>query len=190
MDIPLQISLHKMDPSPAVEEHVRQEMEKLELFCNFIISGRVVVDSPHRKGHKGNLYQVRIDLKTPGHELVVNRSGNRDHAHEDVHVAIRDAFKAMTRQLEDQVRKTRGKVKVHEAPPHGRVVRLFPEEGYGFVETSDGYEVYFHENSVTDAKFETLEVGTEVRISIAHDESEHGPQATTVMPIGKHHLIE
>jgi hypothetical protein len=85
---------------------------------------------------------VRIDLAVLGREIMVDRSGPKDHAHEDVHVAIRDAFAAVTRKLEDVAREMRGDVKIHAAPAHGKVVRLFPDDGYGFILTSDGHEVY------------------------------------------------
>ncbi len=80
-------------------------------------------------------------------------------------------------------------MKSHETPNHGRVVKLFPEEGYGFIETASGEEVYFHRNSVVNEHFGKLKEGDEVRVEFAVDESEKGPQATTVKPIGKHHLV-
>lgn len=189
MQVPLQVTFRNMDPSDVVEADVRERAEKLEQFFDHIISCRVVVEAPHRHHHKGELYQVRIDLGLPGKELAVTHTGPINPAHEDVHVAVRDAFDAARRQLQDYVRMLRGAVKKHETPAHGKVVRLFPMQDYGFVETSDGDEVYFHRNSVVEGSFDQLEVGTEVRLVIAYDESEKGPQATTVIPIGKHHLI-
>jgi len=71
---------------------------------------------------------------------------------------------------------------------HGKVVRLF--EDYGFAETPDGQAVYFHKNSVVDDAFDRLEVGSEVRLVIAGTEGVEGAQASTVTPIGKHHIVE
>ena len=93
------------------------------------------------------------------------------------------------RQLEDYARKLAGRVKTHEPPLHGKVVRLFPYEGYGFVAASDGREVYFHENSVLRQAFSKLEIGSEVRLVVAEREGAEGPQASTVDPIGKHHIV-
>ena len=73
----------------------------------------VVVEAPHRHSHKGKMYHVRIDLSLPGREIVVGREPEQNHAHEDVYVAIRDAFNAAVRRLEDQTRKMRGDVKTH-----------------------------------------------------------------------------
>jgi cold shock CspA family protein len=119
-------------------------------------------------------------------EIVVDRTGPKDHAHEDVYVALRDAFEAAARRLEDDARARRGDVKTHEAPSHGEVVRLFAQEGYGFIHTSDGQEVYFHKNSVPGG-FDRLAVGDEVRLEVAETEGVEGYQASTVHKIGKHH---
>lgn len=189
MDLPVQITFRQMDPSPAVEAAIRERVERLERFFDRIISARVVVEAPHRHKRKGKLYSVGVDLRVPGGEIVVKHNGPQDHAHEDVYVAIRDSFDAARRLLEDHARTGRGDTKAHEPPTHGKVARLFPFEGYGFIETPQG-EVYFHKNSVTDRQFDKLSVGAEVRLAVASGESEHGAQASTVTPIGKHHIVE
>jgi len=178
-----------MEPSEAVEDRIRRMADKLERFDEDITGCHVVVEAPHRHHHKGQLYEVKLDIRVPDGELVVNREHRGLHAHEDVHVAVRDAFDAAVRQLEDYVRRRRGKVKHHEVPEHGRVTKLFPIEGYGFLETPDGLEVYFHENSVTDGAFSALEIGDQVHYARADAESDKGPQATTVTPVGKHHIV-
>jgi len=149
-----------------------------------------VIEAPERRRRKGKLYHVRVEIGVPGTELVANRHPKNKHAHEDVYVAVRDAFDAARRQLEDYGRKLSGRVKTHEAPLHGKVLRLFPYEGYGFVAASDGREVYFHKNSVLRQAFDSLEVGSEVRLVVAEREGAQGPQASTVDPIGKHHIVD
>ncbi len=188
MDTPLQVSFRNMDRSEAVEARVREKATKLEQYFDHITSCRVVVEAPERRHHQGNLFRIRIELGLPGKELVVSRHPKDKHAHEDVYVAIRDAFDAARRQLEDYARKTSGRVKFHEVPLHGKVLRLFPAEGYGFVDASDGREIYFHRNSVPGDGFDKLEVGRDVRLVVAEGESAEGPQASTVIPLGKHHL--
>jgi ribosomal subunit interface protein len=190
MQIPLQISFRNMDASDAVEADIRDKVGRLDRFYERITSCRVIVEAPHRHHHKGNLYDIRIDITVPGEEIVVQRSGPENQAHEDVYVAVRDAFNAATRRLQDHVRKTTGRVKAHEVPVHGTVVRLFRDKGYGFIETPEGGEIYFHRDSVVDGSFEDLDVGQEVRLVVAYGESEHGAQASTVKPVGKHHVIE
>ena len=111
MPMPLQISFRNMDPSPAVEERIRKKAAKLERFHDRIVGCKVVVEAPHRHHHKGKLYSVRVDVSVPGKDVVVDRAKPTDHAHEDVYVAVRDAFAAAVRRLEDQTRKRRGKIK-------------------------------------------------------------------------------
>ncbi|NIR29983.1 MAG: HPF/RaiA family ribosome-associated protein [Gammaproteobacteria bacterium] len=187
MRLPLEITFRNMQQSPAIESRIREKASKLEEFCEDIMGCRVAVEAPHRNHNKGNLYHIRIDLTVPDGELVVSRGPGQQHAHEDVYVAIRDAFNAAKRQVQDYMRRRRGHVKRHDAPPHGRIVQLYPEEGYGKIETPDGRLVYFHRNSVLNGDFDKLEVGVEVRF--AEEKGDEGPQASTVKIVGKHHII-
>ena len=187
MQRPLEIRFRQMEPSPAIEARIREKAAALERFSDRITGCRVIVEKEHRHHHKGNLFRVRIEIDVPGKELAVTHTGPRDHAHEDVYVAIRDAFNAAVRRLEDRVRERSGKVKAHEVPLHGTVRMVDREGGFGFVETAEG-EVYFHRNSVVEGEFDTIEAGSEVRLEVAERESAEGWQATTVHLIGKHHL--
>jgi ribosomal subunit interface protein len=190
MEIPLQVAFRNMDPSAAVETDVREKVGRLERLYDRITGCRVVIEAPHRHHRKGKLYDVRIDITVPGEAIAVRRSGPENQAHEDVYVAVSDAFAAAARRLQDHVRKATGHVKTHAAPLHGTVVRLFRDDGYGFIDTAEGGEVYFHRNSVVDGSFDGLDVGDEVRFVVADAaESAHGEQASTVKPVGKHHLI-
>ena len=109
MYIPLQITIRGIEHSDALETHIREKAEKLDEFFDRIMSCRVVVEVPHKHHHQGKQFNVRLDIGVPGSEIVVNR----DHA-EDVYVALRDAFDAAKRQLEDYARKMRGDIKMHE----------------------------------------------------------------------------
>jgi cold shock CspA family protein len=184
MRLPLQIAFHNLPPSDEVEAKIRDEAERLDEFYDPIMSCRVVVDVPHRHHEEGNLYVVRIDLKVPGGEIVVKRDPAEHAEYRDLDLALRDAFDEARRQLEDRARIERGQVKAHEPLPHARVARLFPEAGYGFLETPDGREIYFHEHSVLDGGFRALEPGSEVRF--VEEPGEKGPQASTVHPVGRH----
>lgn len=187
MQIPLQIRFHKLEPSEAVEAAIRKRAEQLEHFAHDITSCRVTIEAPHKHHHQGNLYHVTIDIRTPAGEVVVSRSPDQHQAHEDAYVAIRDAFKAARRRLQDQLREQRGKVKVHDTPPHGRVSALHPADNYGTITDSNGREIYFHRNSVVNEDFDQLEIGAEVRF--AEEAGDEGPQASSVHVIGKHHIV-
>ena len=102
-----------MPSSPSLEARVRDRAHKLERAYRHLIGCRVVIEAPSRSHIKGGLFSVNIDLVVPGAELVINR-GSSDHSHEDAFVAIRDAFDAARRRLEDFARRRRGDVKLHE----------------------------------------------------------------------------
>jgi cold shock CspA family protein len=198
-----------MMPSPAIEAHVRTAAEKLEEFCHHIMGCRVHIELPHKHHHQGNAYHVRIDVTVPGDEFVIKRAPklltdsptrfpkaaddvvleksrelSKYAVHDDLQLSIRDAFDAARRKLQDYARRRRGSVKVNEGPPHARVTKLFPEEGFGFIETTDGRELYFHRNSVLDSGFTALDLGSEVHF--AEEQGDKGPQASTVRLVTHH----
>jgi len=178
MQRPLQISFRNMDASDAVEARIREKARILDRLYDRMSACRVTVEAPHRHHHKGNLYRVRIDLTVPGGELAVDRSPPERHAHEDVYVAIRDAFDAAVRRLEDYARRQRGDTKARTTADIGRVARLIAGADYGFIEMADGEEIYFHRHSVVGDRFGDLTVGATVSVVTAMGEK--GPQATTV----------
>jgi len=181
MQLPVQISFRHMESSAALESIIREKAAKLEEFHPRITSCRVVVEVRDRHHHQGKQFTVRLDIRVPGHELAIDR----DHD-EDIYVAVRDAFDAAGRKLEDVVRTMRGDVKVHEMPQHGRVARLFLEEGYGFIETADGREFYFSRDNVVEPSFDQLEIGTAVQF--IEEVASEGRQAKRVS-VGKHHQL-
>jgi ribosomal subunit interface protein len=122
MQIPMQITIRDIEHSEVLETHIREKAKKLDEFFNHIMSCRVVVEMPHKHHHQGKQYNVRIDIGVPGNEIVVNR----DHS-EDIYIALRDAFDAAKRQLEDYVRKVRGDIKTHEPKLTNEKNNLFSE---------------------------------------------------------------
>ncbi len=183
MKIPLQVTFRGIPHSDAIEARVREKAEKLDQFFPDIMGCRVVVESQHKHQQHGNLYHVSIDLTVPRRELAVTRAPQARQAHEDVYVAIRDAFDAARRRLEDYARELQGNVKTHEPPERGRIVELVPAEDFGRIETPDGRLLYFHRNSVLGADFEKLEAGDQVRF--AEEQGAQGPQASTVHAASK-----
>ncbi len=184
MQTPIEIAFIDTAPSPAVEARIRERAERLERYCDGITSCHVYVAEPHRHHRKGNLYEVRIEVRVPGTELATSDRPGNVFAHEDVYVAVRDAFDAMERQLEKWKRVARHEVKAHDTPLQGRV-ELHPTEDYGKIATTVGGLVYFHRNSVVAGKFDALAVDDPVELVVAYGESAEGPQATTVRPISR-----
>ena len=176
--IPIEITFRGLPRSETVEAEAREKCAKLEQFCDSIMACRIMIESPHRRRHKGKLYRVRVDLTVPGEEIIVNRSPNKHAAHEDVYVALRDAFDATRRQLEDYARRRRGDTKVHPLLTAARVLQIFPAQDYGFLRTDDGRDIYFHRNSLVGADFDRLDPGMEVKY--VEEQGLEGPQAVTV----------
>jgi cold shock CspA family protein len=198
MTVPIQITFRNVKSSSMVEDWIRAEAAKLETFYNQIMGCRVAVEVPHRHHKKGKPIHVRIDLTLPGKEIVIKREPVPGHRqwpagedelliqkqssspHHDLHLVIHDAFKAAGRRIQDFARTRRGSVKTHEPTPTASVSRIFPDEGYGFLEAEDGREIYFHKQSVLRNGFRRLKVGNSV--NFAEEPGEKGPQATMVKP--------
>jgi cold shock CspA family protein/ribosome-associated translation inhibitor RaiA len=174
MELQLQITARNIPLSEDLDRALRKEAAKLEAFYPRIIGCRVLIEAPHRfSDGKARSYTVRIDLTVPKGELPTTRQ-----SHDEVWTAAQRAFDAAQRQLEDYARVQRGDTGTAHDGARGRILRLFPYEGYGFLETPDHREVYFHRNSVLNRGFDRLEVGDEVRF--VEEPGEKGPQASTV----------
>jgi ribosome-associated translation inhibitor RaiA len=116
MSLPLTITFRNLRSSPTVEAFIRRWASKLETAFDRIERCTVVIERPHLRHHQGQRYGVRVTLAVPGADINVSRDHALDGAHEDLYVAIRDAFRAARRQLEDHARRGRGEVKAHSAP--------------------------------------------------------------------------
>jgi len=209
MRSPLQITFRNVKPSLSIEECIRAETDKVDNLYNRVMGCRVAIEMPHRHHKNGSSYRIRIGLTVPGEEIVVKRepslrqrarqlgeTGIKKHletksSHKDLRIAIKDAFKAASRQLEDYARRQRGDVKSHPSLKVARVGKILQHEGYGFLTSDDGRGIYFHKNSVLNRAFSRLKVGT--RVCFVEEPGDKGPQASTVrivsqgriLPLGK-----
>jgi ribosomal subunit interface protein len=114
MLVPLQITVRDVQHSEALETRIREKAAKLETLHPGITSCRVTVEAAHRHHHQGRQFQVRIDLRVPGKELVASR----DHD-EDPYVALREAFDALRRQLDDLAGAQRAEARAAQPPAAG-----------------------------------------------------------------------
>ncbi len=188
MRTPLEITYRNVSKNDTIETLIREKADKLDRLHDSIISCRVSIERPQGYQQKGSQYRVRIDLRLPpGKELVTHRKSGQGEMQEGLHKLITTAFQSMERQL----KKIKGKQENHtktnpsqtDAEQTGLVVRIFADEGYGFIKTLNGREVYFHKNSVIHNDFDRLEIGTGVRL--VQTEGEKGPQASTVQIVDK-----
>jgi cold shock CspA family protein len=184
METLVEIDFQGMQPDERLRQSIASHIMNLEQRCGRITACRVVLKTPgghHRKG----AYEVNVRLALPnGREVNVARTAPQDERYTDVDFAINDTFKRARRRLQDHVRRMQGQVKTHEVQPIGKVIRLDPIGEFGFLETADSREIYFHKNSVLDGAFSRLSVGT--RVVFAEEAGEKGPQASTVRVLGKH----
>jgi len=171
-----------MGASPAIEEFIRQWAVKLEHVYPRIERGHVVIERPHQHHHQGQRVHVTVTLAVPGPDVIVSRDHALDGSHENIYVAVRDAFHAARRQLEDHARRQRQDVKTRVEPEHGRVTYVDAEGEWGYLEAG-GRQLYFHRNSVLD-EGQQLAVGDEVRFT--EELGDKGPQATSIARVGEH----
>lgn len=172
------VSFHGVAVDEVLRDEALAHIRELEKLCRDIIGCTVVLSQPHRHPRHGRLWSVRLDLVVPGVDVIVNRTHRRDHAHEDPRVALRDAFAAARRRLEEHLRERRGDVKTHRLHDVGRILRVLPADGYGFIAAADGREIYFHAHALAEGKLGDVVAGTPVRFAV--EDGDDGPQATWV----------
>jgi cold shock CspA family protein/ribosome-associated translation inhibitor RaiA len=187
MQTPLEVDFQGMSGTPQIQQAVAKHVAQLEQRYGRVTSCRVALKGPGGHHQNGGLYEVTIRLALPnGREVNVDRTAQADERFADLTFAINDAFKRARRGLQEKVRRLQGLVKQHEGPPIGTITRLDPSGGFGFLESGDGREIYFHRNSVLDDGFSRLAAGT--RVTFAEEAGDKGPQASTVKLLGKHGL--
>lgn len=184
METAPQITFRGLDPTPDITAIIEGKLAQLETESSRITSARVTVELRSAKGHKGQLYQVAVELEVPGGAVIVNKKPGDLGAHEDLRVAIRDSFDAARRQLHDhRMRQDDRQIKPEPEHRHGTVVRLFPDDGYGFIKTAEEEEVFFDRDSVTGGGWTGLDLYSEV--SFTRMEGEKGPYAANVRLVGE-----
>ena len=183
MQQPPEITFTGLDHSDALEEYIQDKIDELERFHPRITSCRVAVSTPHRS--PAGTYApiaVAVEVDVPGHKLITAKDVERpDQPGGERTAMINRLFHAVQRRLQAAAQKLRQDVKVHEGElDTGQVVRLFPEQNYGFVQLGTSSELYFTRNAVVDDRFDELEPGTLVQVTPATTEGPMGPQASSV----------
>lgn len=185
METPLEITFTDVSRSEWSEDLIREHAARLESFSDEIIACRVSVSKPHQRQHSGNAYRVQIIVNLPhNRDLVVTEEPSTVERRSDLGPLINSAFKTMERRLKESGERRRRDALAPGAEEHrGLVVKLFEDQGYGFLRTPAGREFYFHRNSVLHQDFGRLSIGTEVRFE--PEMGEMGPQASTVQIVNK-----
>ena len=180
MQTPLQVEIEGFQPSSHLNQLIDANLAKLERRYGRIISCRIAIRAPDAHHKMGEPYFVSVRIAIPGRrDISVKppRTG-QDPRQADANFAVGDAFRRADRQLRDQVCLLKGRPKLRPLEPAGKVLRIDAIGQFGFLESDDGREIYFHANSVLDGKFKRLKPGSRVRF---HEEAgDKGPQASTV----------
>jgi len=160
---------------PEWREKIEAELARLQNhYSGSILHARTeIIGTAH---HHLGAFEVHLVVTVPGEVITVNRQGGF------VLPLLVEAFDVLDRRLEEHSHVIQQKVKPHEEfTRHGRIIRLFPERDYGFIESDDGLEVYFHANALKKGDFAGLNPGMEV--NFGQEEGDQGPQATWIQPL-------
>ena len=188
MQTPVEIAFRHYQPSEEVRAEIAAQALRLDKFSPRITSCRVVVTGPEARRRNGGVFDVRLSIAMPNHkDVIVDRRHGDAPEHEHALVAIREAFDAARRQIEDVARDLRGDVKLHAPESRGRVAKLVAGADYGFLETTDGREIYLHRNAVLEGAFDRLEVGDELRF--VEEVGAKGPQASSARLVKRRRLV-
>ena len=185
MRVPLEITFRDAVKSDEIVNLIEEKTASLDKLCDNLISCRVAVERPHDNKRSGNAYRVRIAMRIPpGREVIVKREPTDNSLAEPLTTVIREAFETARRRLVKLLEQQQGVIKTHpQQQSLAYVTKLFKDRGYGFVETLEGREIYFHRNSVLHDDFSRLDIGTGVRY-VAVD-GDDGPQASTIQIVDK-----
>lgn len=183
MKVPLDIRFQDVDRSEWSENFIRRQVERLERYADDMISCRVTVSRPHRSQQSGQPYHVVVEVTLPPQmDLAAVVEPVEVPGQSELRNVLREAFKAMERQLIKAKNLRRGDVKFHDEDL-ALVFKLLPDQDYGFLKTVYGEEIYFHRNAVLHGDFDRLSLGTEVRYEA--ELGDDGLQATSVQIVNK-----
>ena len=157
---------------PEWRDKIEVELARLQKHYNDpILHARVeIIGTAH---HRLGAFEVHLVVSIPGDTITIMRQGEMV-----IPLAV-EAFYALDRRLAEHSQVAQQHIKTHEeVAEQGRVVRLFPDDDYGFIESAEGLEVYFHAHAVKKGKFSHLTPGTPVKF--AQEAGDQGPQAIWV----------
>jgi cold shock CspA family protein len=180
MQIEPEISFRNVPRNDFLDQAILKGVDKLGKVHDRITSVRIAVEDQRGPGIHDNLYRVRIEVTIPGGEVVVKETpanGPRP----PLDQVLNKAFDSARRKLKETRRQQKGQVKEHSVRSVGRVVELFPDEGYGFLLDDEGRTIYFHRNAVAGDRWSGLDI--EHSVAFQEEQGDKGPQAAVVYPI-------
>jgi ribosome-associated translation inhibitor RaiA len=188
VEVTPEVTFKGLDKSPSLEALIQERIAALEQIYPRIVSCRVVVEVPHRASKNIKVpIGVSVEVEVPGRPKIVAKDiQERREAKEDQTAALTHAFDAVERQL-DRLADLRGgrAVTGGASSQSALVVRLFPDQDYGFVQVDNSPELHFTRNAVAGGAFEDLEIGMLVQVTRATEDGPMGPQARSVRLLDK-----
>lgn len=176
----LQIEGRHIEVAPEWAAEIKERVNALQKGHSDLIHVRVTITRQRHHKRADDTAEAVIVATMPARHTITARKRE-----ETVEQAIRSAFEALEVELK-RVREKRASrevgARLPAEPVRGVISKLYPDEGYGFIQPETGEEeVYFHRNAVHDMKFAELTDGMEVSFNV--EEGDNGPQATTVNPV-------
>jgi ribosomal subunit interface protein len=174
----MQIHWRKADQLSDVERDLaRERIESLARGHDDLIDVWIDIE-PSSTHHRMGAERVSIRAQVRGATIVA-------HAED---AQLRPALRAALDKFDREIWRLRHKrqdrrvASPSSSPPHlGIVDRIFAEDGYGFLLSDAGEQIYFHRNALnSDLCFEELEEGA--RVAFNYEAGEEGPQASVVTP--------
>lgn len=181
MEVPPEMAFRGVEPTDELKGRILDGIEALEDVYPNLISCRSMVADETPDQTSGKSFRVRLEIGIPSKTVVVDPKHPGADDRPTLDQTITEAFSVARKRLVKAKKLQRGETKVHELPPHGRVVRLLTDDTgvrYGFIENREGRQIYFHEEALVDLEYDDLEVGDEVRYAAA--QGDDGLQASTV----------
>jgi ribosome-associated translation inhibitor RaiA len=106
MTTEVEVRFHGIEKSDAIEQRVREKVAKLQKHFERMTSCRVGIEAPQRNLLKPKVFQIKIEIGMPGRKpIVVSHERVGSHASEELCLALRDAFEAATRKVDDAAAK-------------------------------------------------------------------------------------
>lgn len=163
----MQIDFRDIAHSPGLETYLTEKIDKLTKIIPSIISCHVIIGQSQKHKHQGKLYNIRIHITVP--ERTINSVDMED---ENPYTAAQRALDSIKTQLNEYRDKIQLQIKTHPNRKCGKIVRLFPNEHFGFIqETMGDDEYYFGLGALHNTRFTHLKIGDKVHFvpNVGHE---------------------
>lgn len=101
-----EVHFHGIEKSEALEARIREKVAKLSKHFERLTRARVVIEASHRNAQRPLAYLIKIELSVPARKpIIITHERAVSTGNDEIQLAIRDAFEAAARKVEDTARK-------------------------------------------------------------------------------------